>query len=188
MVLVAGLRKPLRRNGQSIPADAVRIEECINAFDYNGAKPADDKAFAVHSTLATCPWNEQHLLMKVGIKGREISAEQRPVSNLVFLIDVPGSMQDANKLPLVKESLKLLLHQLDERDSVSYVVYAGHEGVVLPPTKMTESGRTKALEALAKHFNWTQIRNLAAPGLKDDRNESRAEFIGLLEILGNREG
>ena len=138
------------RDGQSIPADAVRIEECINAFDYNYAKPADDKAFAVHSTLATCPWNEQHLLMKVGIKGREISAEQRPVSNLVFLIDVSGSMQDASKLPLVKESLKLLLHQLDERDSVSYVVYAGSEGVVLPPTKMTESGRSKALEALAK--------------------------------------
>ncbi len=138
------------RNGQSIPADAVRIEECINAFDYNYAKPADDKAFAVHSTLATCPWNEQHLLMKVGIKGREIPMEHRPVSNLVFLIDVSGSMQHASKLPLVKESLKLLLHQLDERDSVSYVVYAGHEGVVLPPTKMTESGRSKALEALAK--------------------------------------
>ncbi|MEO8614252.1 MAG: VWA domain-containing protein [Luteolibacter sp.] len=138
------------RDGQSIPADAVRIEECVNAFDYNYAKPTGDNAFAVHTTLATCPWNEQHLLMKVGIKGREISAQQRPVSNLVFLIDVSGSMQDANKLPLVKESIKLLLHQLDERDSVSYVVYAGSEGVVLPPTKMTESGRTRALDALAK--------------------------------------
>ncbi len=138
------------RDGQEIPTDAVRIEECINAFDYNYAKPSDDKAFGVNTTLATCPWNEEHLLVKVGIKGREIPAEQRPVSNLVFLIDVSGSMQEANKLPLVKESLKVLLHQLDERDSVSYVVYAGSQGVVLPPTKMTESGRAKALEALGK--------------------------------------
>ncbi len=138
------------RDGQTIPPDSVRIEECVNAFDYNYAKPTDDKAFAVHTTLATCPWNEQHLLMKIGIKGREISAQQRPVSNLVFLLDVSGSMQDPNKLPLVKESIKLLLNQLDERDSISYVVYAGSEGVVLPPTKMTEFGRTLALDALAK--------------------------------------
>jgi len=138
------------RDGQNIPPDSVRIEECINAFDYNYAKPEGDKAFAVHTSLATCPWNEDHLLMKVGIKGREIPAEQRPVSNMVFLIDVSGSMQSANKLPLVKESLKVLLHQLDERDSVSYVVYAGGQGVVLPPTKMTESGRATALEALGK--------------------------------------
>jgi len=136
--------------GRAIPADAVRIEECINAFKYNYEPPAGDKAFAVHTELATCPWNENNLLVKFGIKGREISREKRPVSNLVFLIDVSGSMQDSNKLPLVKESLKLLLHQLDERDSVSYVVYAGSEGVVLPPTKMTESGRVQALQALEK--------------------------------------
>lgn len=138
------------RDGQNIPADSVRIEECINAFDYNYPQPVDDKAFSVNTTLATCPWNEDHLLVKVGIKGREISKEQRPVSNLVFLIDVSGSMQSADKLPLVKESLKLLVHQLDERDSVSYVVYAGSQGVVLPPTKLTESGRANALEALGK--------------------------------------
>jgi Ca-activated chloride channel family protein len=136
--------------GRAIPTDAVRIEECINAFKYQYEPPAGDKAFAVHTELATCPWNEDNLLVKIGIKGREIAREKRPVSNLVFLIDVSGSMQSNNKLPLVKESLKLLLHQLDERDSVSYVVYAGREGVVLPPTKMTESGRVKALEALEK--------------------------------------
>lgn len=138
------------REGRTIPADAVRIEECINAFNYHYEPPSDDKAFAVHTELATCPWNKNNLLVKFGIKGREISREKRPVSNLVFLIDVSGSMQSSNKLPLVKESLKLLLHQLDERDSVSYVVYAGSEGVVLPPTKMTESGRVKALAALEK--------------------------------------
>ena len=138
------------RDGQRIPADAVRIEECVNAFDYAYQKPSGNDAFAVHTALATCPWNEQHLLVKVGIKGREIAPGQRPASNLVFLIDISGSMQDSRKLPLVKESLKLLLHQLDERDSVSFVVYAGGQGVVLPPTKMTESGRVTALDALGK--------------------------------------
>ena len=138
------------REGQAIPADAVRIEECVNAFKYRYESPTDGKAFAVQTELATCPWNENNLLVKFGIKGREIASEKRPVSNLVFLIDVSGSMQDSNKLPLVKESLKLLLHQLDERDSVSFVVYAGNEGVVLPPTKMTESGRVQALQSLEK--------------------------------------
>lgn len=138
------------RQGRAVPADAVRIEECINAFDYHVEPPAGDDAFAVHSSLSTCPWNERHLLVRFGIKGREIPRDQRPASNLVFLIDVSGSMQVSNKLPLVKECLKLLLHQLDERDSVSFVVYAGNEGVVLPPTKITESGRVRALEALAK--------------------------------------
>lgn len=136
------------RDGQTIQPDAVRLEECINAFDYNYAQPEGDKAFAVHTTMATCPWNEKNYLLKVGMKGREMLANQRPASNLVFLIDVSGSMQDPRKLPLVKESLTLLLHQLDERDTVSYVVYAGSEGVVLPPTKMTDSGREKALAAL----------------------------------------
>ena len=143
----ANIRRVIRE-GRNVPADAVRIEECINAFKYDYEPPAGEKAFAVHTELATCPWNENNLLVKFGIKGREIVREKRPVSNLVFLIDVSGSMQANNKLPLVKESLKLLLHQLDERDSVSYVVYAGSEGVVLPPTKMTESGRVQALQAL----------------------------------------
>lgn len=138
------------REGQAILADAVRIEECVNAFKYRYESPTDGKAFAVQTELATCPWNENNLLVKFGIKGREIASEKRPVSNLVFLIDVSGSMQASNKLPLVKESLKLLLHQLDERDSVSFVVYAGNEGVVLPPTKMTESGRVQALQSLEK--------------------------------------
>ncbi len=134
------------RDGRPVPPDAVRIEECINAFDYNYAPPTGDNAFAFHTTLATCPWNEGHYLAKIGIKGREL--DERPASNLVFLIDVSGSMQSRDKLPLVKESLKLLLHQLDGRDSVSFVVYAGREGVALPPTKLTTTGRIEALEAL----------------------------------------
>lgn len=134
--------------GRTIPADAVRIEECINAFDYAYAPPANGDAFAVHQTLRPCPWNEKHALLRIGIKGREIPANERPASNLVFLIDVSGSMQSPDKLPLVKESLKLLLSRLDERDSVSYVVYAGSEGVVLPATTLNETGRARALQAL----------------------------------------
>jgi Ca-activated chloride channel family protein len=135
---------------QSVPADAVRIEECINAFDYGYAAPTNEDAFAVHQSLSTCPWNEKNALLRIGIKGKEIPQHQRPASNLVFLIDVSGSMQTPNKLPLVKASLKLLLGRLDERDSVSYVVYAGTEGVVLPPTTLNEEGRTKAIKALDK--------------------------------------
>jgi Ca-activated chloride channel family protein len=134
--------------GRTIPADAVRIEECINSFDYAYAPPANGDAFAVHQTLRSCPWNEKNALLRIGIKGREIPANERPASNLVFLIDVSGSMQSPDKLPLVKESLKLLLSRLDERDSVSYVVYAGSEGVVLPATTLNETGRARALQAL----------------------------------------
>lgn len=136
--------------GRSIPSDAVRIEECINAFDYGYAPPTNDDAFAVYQTLRPCPWNEKHALLRIGIKGREVPAHQRPASNLVFLIDVSGSMQSADKLPLVKESLKVLLDRLDERDSVSYVVYAGSEGVVLPPTTLDLAGRARAVDALEK--------------------------------------
>ena len=136
--------------GRSIPPDAVRIEECINAFDYGYAPPTNDDAFAVHQALRPCPWNEKHALLRIGIKGREVPAHQRPASNLVFLIDVSGSMQSADKLPLVKESLKVLLDRLDERDSVSYVVYAGSEGVVLPPTTLDAVGRKRAVDALEK--------------------------------------
>lgn len=136
--------------GRSIPPDAVRIEECINAFDYGYAAPTNDDAFAVHQALRPCPWNEKHALLRIGIKGREVPAHQRPASNLVFLIDVSGSMQSADKLPLVKESLKVLLDRLDERDSVSYVVYAGSEGVVLPPTTLDAVGRKRAVDALEK--------------------------------------
>lgn len=136
--------------GRSIPPDAVRIEECINAFDYGYAPPTNGDAFAVHQTLRPCPWNEKNALLRIAIKGREVANNERPASNLVFLIDVSGSMQSADKLPLVKESLKVLLDRLDERDSVSYVVYAGSEGVVLPPTTLDGAGRKRAVEALEK--------------------------------------
>jgi Ca-activated chloride channel family protein len=136
--------------GQRVPVDAVRVEECINYFDYNYAGPEDGRPFATQVDLATCPWAEGHLLLKVGLRGQEIPAHLRPASNLVFLIDVSGSMQNSEKLPLVVESMKVLVEELDERDRVSIVVYAGAEGVVLDPTTITADGRGALLNSLNK--------------------------------------
>ncbi len=136
--------------GRPVPADAVRIEECINYFDYRYETPKGDSPFAVQGTLATCPWQPQHLLARVAIKGREIDAKARPASNLVFLIDVSGSMQDPLKLPLLKRSMRVLLDQLDERDRLGIVVYAGSQGVVLDPTVLDERGLSAAIQALEK--------------------------------------
>lgn len=140
----------LLARGRTVPPDAVRIEECINYFDYHYEGPKGDGPFAVHGTLATCPWKPGHLLARVAIKGREIDTNARPASNLVFLIDVSGSMQDAKKLPLLKRTLHFLLDKLDERDRLGIVVYAGREGVVLQPTTLDERGLSKAVSALAK--------------------------------------
>ncbi|MCW1922722.1 VWA domain-containing protein [Luteolibacter arcticus] len=137
-------------DGRTVPADAVRIEELVNYFDYRYEGPKGDGPFAVHGTLATCPWKPQHLLARVAIKGREIDAKARPASNLVFLIDVSGSMQDPAKLPLLKRSMRILLDQLDERDRLGIVVYAGSEGVVLEPTTLDERGLSAAIQALEK--------------------------------------
>lgn len=138
------------REGRSIQSDAVRIEECINYFDYSYPEPEGDSPFRVQSVLATCPWKTDHLLARVSIKGREVAKNARPSSNLVFLIDVSGSMQSPDKLPMLKRAMKLLIEELDERDRVGMVVYAGTEGVVLPPTRLDQEGKSKALAALAK--------------------------------------
>ncbi|MEP4076226.1 vWA domain-containing protein [Haloferula sp.] len=138
------------KEGRSIQPDAVRIEECINYFDYNYPGPEGDSPFRVQSVLATCPWKTDHLLARVSIKGREIGKNARPASNLVFLIDVSGSMQSRDKLPMLKRAMKLLIEELDERDRVGMVVYAGTEGVVLPPTRLDQEGKSKAIAALAK--------------------------------------
>ena len=140
----------LLASGRPVPPDAVRIEECINYFDYRYEGPKGTGPFAVHGTLATCPWRPDHLLARVAIKGREIEAKARPASNLVFLIDVSGSMQEPNKLPLLKRALRVLLDQLDERDRLGIVVYAGSEGVALPPTTLNERGLSQAISALEK--------------------------------------
>lgn len=117
--------------GQLPPAGAVRIEEMINYFPYNYPQPNKGDAFSIYTEMAACPWNTSHQLVLIGLHGKKIPVDNLPPSNLVFLIDVSGSMQDPNKLPLVKSSLRLLVEQLRENDRVSMVVYAGSAGVVL---------------------------------------------------------
>lgn len=134
----ANVRRYLMQ-GQLPPADAVRVEELINYFPYADTPPAialedGGDPFAVHLEQATAPWNIAHRLVRIGIKGYEMPWESRPASNLVFLLDVSGSMTSANKLPLVKEAMQLLVERLDERDRVAVVVYAGASGLALPST------------------------------------------------------
>jgi len=121
--------------GRLPPKDAVRIEELINYFPYDYEVPRDGKPFASNMEIAPCPWKPEHYLVRVALKGREIEAKDRPACNLVYLLDVSGSMNEANKLPLVKRAMQALVKQLDERDHVSIVVYAGAAGLVLPPTR-----------------------------------------------------
>lgn len=121
-------------NGQLPPADAVRIEEMINYFSYNLPGPTDNEPVAIHTELSSAPWNINHRLLRIGLKARTISTEKLPPSNLVFLIDVSGSMFEENKLPLVKSAMKMLVNQLRAKDKVSIVVYAGNAGLVLPTT------------------------------------------------------
>ncbi|MBM3396016.1 MAG: VWA domain-containing protein, partial [Betaproteobacteria bacterium] len=125
--------------GQLPPSDAVRVEEMINYFPYSIEGPiADGEPFAVHVEVAPTPWNADTHLMRVALKGREVAKAQLPPANLVFLIDVSGSMEDANKLPLLKQAFRALTRHLRPTDRVSLVVYAGASGVVLEPTAGSE--------------------------------------------------
>ncbi len=118
-------------NNQMPPRDAVRIEEMINYFDYNYPQPGWDQPFSITLEQGICPWNPGHHLVLVGLQGKELSERQTPPSNLVFLIDVSGSMSSSDKLPLLKESLKMMVAQLRPEERVSIVVYAGAAGLVL---------------------------------------------------------
>ena len=134
-------------NGGALPPkDAVRIEEMVNYFPYAYAGPTDGRPFAVHMETAGCPWMPGHRLVRIAIKGREVARGERPPANLVFLLDVSGSMAEPNKLPLVKAAMRLLVNQLGPRDRVAIVVYAGAEGLVLPPTPATD--KTAILSAI----------------------------------------
>ena len=114
--------------------DAVRVEEMINYFSYNYEQPRNEEPFSVHTDIGPSPWNPEHQLVQIGIKGKEIHTDDLPPSNLVFLLDVSGSMGSTDKLPLLVKGFKLLVNQLREQDLVSIVVYAGSSGLVLPPT------------------------------------------------------
>jgi len=122
------------QNGNLPPAGAVRIEEMINYFHYDYPQPTGDIPFSINTEIRSCPWSPKHKLALVGLQGKKIPAENLPPVNLVFLIDVSGSMNQENKLPLVKSSMKLLVDQLREQDKVAIVVYAGNAGLVLPST------------------------------------------------------
>ncbi len=119
---------------QMPPKDAVRIEEMINYFDYDYPQPEGQDPFSVNTEVAVCPWDTDHYLVHIGLQGKNIATENLPPSNLVFLLDVSGSMNQANKLPLLKSAFKLLVDKLRPEDKVSIVVYAGAAGLVLPPT------------------------------------------------------
>jgi Ca-activated chloride channel family protein len=121
-------------NGQLPPIDAVRIEEMINYFDYEYPQPQNGNPVSINTEVSTAPWNPKHRLVKIGLQAKTIEYDQLPASNFVFLIDVSGSMNSENKLPLLKSSVKLLVDQLRSKDRVSIVVYAGAAGQILAPT------------------------------------------------------
>ena len=117
------------------PADAVRIEELINYFDYDYPDPRGPHPFSITTEVAECPWNHNHKLVHIGLQGKRMDVESLPPSNLVFLIDVSGSMNQPDKLPLLKASFRMLVDQLRSEDRVAIVVYAGAAGLVLPSTR-----------------------------------------------------
>lgn len=138
-------------NGQLPPDGAVRIEEMINYFSYSYPQPKADAPFSINTEYAVCPWNTKHQIVSIGLQGKKIPTENLPPANLVFLIDVSGSMQSPDKLPLVQTSMKLLTDQLRPQDKVAIVVYAGRAGMVLPSTagsqKVTIKNAIDKLEA-----------------------------------------
>ncbi|MFZ5496694.1 MAG: YfbK domain-containing protein [Verrucomicrobiota bacterium] len=141
----ANVRRFLNQ-GQRPPADAVRIEELVNYFSYHYTPPAGPAPFAAHLEVASAPWAPEHRLVRIGLKGREVSDAARPAANLVFLVDVSGSMQSPHKLPLVRQSLRLLVDKLRPDDRVALAVYAGSSGLALPSTPV--SRKADILEAI----------------------------------------
>jgi Ca-activated chloride channel homolog len=131
-------------DGSLPPKDAVRIEELVNYFEYDYPQPIGGEPFSVTNEIASCPWNQKHKLVSIGLQGKKVAAENTPPSNIVFLLDVSGSMNQADKLPLLKNGLRVLVNQLKPNDRVAIVVYAGHSGLVLPST----NDKNKILQAL----------------------------------------
>lgn len=144
----SNIRRMINR-GEEIPADAVRIEELINYFNYNYREPQKDEPLSVTTELSDCPWNPENQLLLVGLQAKEIDFDRRPMSNLIFLLDVSGSMYDEDKLPLVQKSFSMLTDELTENDRVSIVTYAGFEKVVIEGARGDEKTRIReALESL----------------------------------------
>ncbi|ROI00192.1 vWA domain-containing protein [Chryseobacterium daecheongense] len=143
----SNVRRMIQYGG--VDKNAVRVEEMINYFRYDYPQPKKNHPFSINTELNAAPWNQSHKLLKIGLKGKDIPMDNLPPSNIVFLIDVSGSMDQENKLPLLKSSFKILLDQLSPQDKVAMVVYAGNAGVVLPPTSAAEKAKiTEALDRL----------------------------------------
>ncbi len=132
-------------NNNTLPSpNSVRIEEMINYFSYTYPKPNDNKPLSIHTELTNCPWNDDHQLALVALQGKSVDKDLIPKNNLVFLLDVSGSMNGSNKLPLVKKSISMLCDNMRPDDRVAIVVYAGAAGVVLPSTPLREKGKIMA--------------------------------------------
>ncbi|MBS1618377.1 MAG: von Willebrand factor type A domain-containing protein [Bacteroidetes bacterium] len=138
-----GITRRKISEGMLPPKDAVRIEELVNYFPYQYADPTDSRPFAVHTELAECPWDATHRLLRIGIQGRHVSDDRIPAANLVFLVDVSGSMWSEDKLPLVQKALGMLVDKMRPHDRIALVVYAGNAGLVLPSTSGTEKQTIK---------------------------------------------
>ncbi len=150
-------------NNQMPPKDAVRIEELINYFHYDYASPKGDQPFSINLEATVCPWNSEHGIVQIGLKAKELDADEIPPNNLVFLLDVSGSMSSHNKLPLVKKSMKILINKLRPQDRVAIVVYAGAAGCVLKSTsgprkkkylKLLISCNQEVPQLVVKGLNW----------------------------------
>ena len=131
-------------NGQTVPKDAVRVEEMINFFKYSYPQPSGNDPFSINTEYSDAPWNPKHKLLKIGLQGREIATNNLPASNFVFLIDVSGSMNESNKLPLLKQSMKILVNQMRPNDRIAIVVYASATGLVLPSTNIADKEKIVA--------------------------------------------
>lgn len=139
----ANVRRFLK-DGKLPPKDAVRIEEMVNYFEYDYPQPVGNVPFSVNTEVATAPWNSRHKIVSIGLQGKKIALDNVPPSNLVFLIDTSGSMNDRGKLPLLKESFRVLVNQLSNKDRVAIVAYAGSSGLVLPSTTADRKGEILA--------------------------------------------
>lgn len=193
----------LLREGSPVPEGAVRIEELVNYFSYDYPEPAENRPFSVTTEIANAPWKPEHQLVHIGLQGKRLAPKSLPARNLVFLVDVSGSMQDRNKLPLLKRSLSALVDTLESRDHVSLVVYAGSSGLVLPPTPGSDKpaildalrrleaggstngagGITLAYEVARKHLDPKGVNRvvLATDGDFNVGVSSESELVKLIE-------
>jgi len=159
--------------GQLPPADAVRIEEMINYFKYDYPEPGGEHPFSVYTEIAVCPWNKKHQLLQVGLRGKSIDKSSLPPANLVFLLDVSGSMNSPNKLPLLKSAFGLLVNELRPQDRVAIVVYAGAAGLVL---ESTPGNRKEAIMAAIDHLE-AGGSTAGGAGLKLAYSEAQKNFV-----------